>query len=107
MSKGITGADSFHHVEGIAAVVKDNGTRYLTLENFISTNGPDLKVYLATDRSAADFVSLGVLKGNISDQYYEIPASFDIVAYSPVLIWCERFSVLFGSAQFGAELQSL
>ena len=103
INKGIfTNADSFHQVEGTATIVKRNNSSYLTLENFTSTNGPDLKVYLASDRSAKTYVNLGALQGNIGDQFYEIPASTELTAYPYVLIWCERFSVLFGSAELGA-----
>ncbi|MGI9616818.1 MAG: DM13 domain-containing protein, partial [Acidimicrobiales bacterium] len=55
------------------AVVLNDGTeqRFLRLENFESSNGPDLNVYLRAEDG--DFVDLGDLKGNIGDQNYEIP----------------------------------
>ena len=93
-----SGADSFHQVSGQAQVTEDNGIRYLRLENFESTNGPDLKVYLSEDSNADSYVSLGELKGNIGSQNYEIPEGADLEKYSKVLIWCEQFSVLFGEA---------
>jgi len=92
--------DGIHNAEGRAKVISLNGDgRILRLENFKSTNGPDLYVYLATDKSASDFVSLGRLKGNIGNQNYEITAGTDLEAYDSVLIWCQAFSVLFGSAE--------
>jgi len=45
-----------------------------------------------------DFVNLGELKGNLGDQNYEIPAGVDLAEFNTVEIWCERFSVGFGSA---------
>ena len=92
-------ADSFHKVSGKVIVLEDGGKRYLRFENFESTNGPDLKVYLSVDDSAGDYVSLGELKGNIGNQNYEISEGSDLEKYDKVLIWCERFSVLFGSAE--------
>jgi hypothetical protein len=92
------GADSSHQVQGSVNVVEINNNKYLSLTDFKSTNGPDLKVYLAKDINANEYVSLGDLKGNIGNQNYEIPLEVDLNQYSKVLIWCERFTVLFGSA---------
>lgn len=90
------GADSFHKVTGKAIVLEENGKRYLRFEDFESTNGPDLKVYLAENTGAESYVSLGELKGNIGNQNYEIPANTDLEKNNKVLIWCEKFKVLFG-----------
>ena len=57
-------ADSFHKVKGSAKIVEIDNKNYLSLENFESTNGPDLKVYLSEDLNAESYVSLGDLKGN-------------------------------------------
>jgi hypothetical protein len=95
--------DGIHNAEGIAKVVALNdGTSVLRLENFKSTNGPDLYVYLATDKSASDIVNLGRLKGNIGNQNYPIPGGTDLTKYNTALIWCKAFSVLFGSAQLAS-----
>ena len=93
------GADSFHKVKGSAKILKIDNKNYLSLENFESTNGPDLKVYLSEDLNAESYVSLGDLKGNIGNQNYQIPNNTDLEKYQYVLIWCEQFSVLFGSAE--------
>lgn len=93
-----SGADSFHQVKGKALVLSSEGKRYLRIENFESTNGPDLKVYLSKDLDAKDYVNLGNLKGNIGNQNYEVPESVNLEDYNYVLIWCERFGVLFGHA---------
>lgn len=92
--------DGIHNAEGQVKVLRLNdSTNFLRLENFKATNGPDLYVYLSTDKSAFDFVNLGRLKGNIGDQNYEIPEGTDLSKYTTVLIWCQAFSVLFGSAE--------
>jgi hypothetical protein len=94
--------DGIHNTEGLVKVIplgNGNGTSVLRLENFKATNGPDLYVYLATDKSASDIVNLGRIKGNIGNQNYPIPAGTDLSKYNAVLIWCRAFSVLFGSAQ--------
>ena len=98
--------DGIHNAEGMAKVIRlDDASMILRLENFKATNGPDLYVYLATDKSASDFVDLGRLKGNIGNQNYEIPEGTDFSRYDTVLIWCKAFSVLFGSAELEPQQQ--
>jgi hypothetical protein len=92
--------DGFHNAEGVGKIIQlADGTDILRLENFKATNGPDLYVYLSTDKTNADIVNLGRLKGNIGNQNYLIPAGTDITKYNTALIWCRAFSVIFGSAQ--------
>lgn len=92
--------DGFHNAEGVAKIIQlADGTDILRLENFKATNGPDLYVYLSTDKTNADIVNLGRLKGNIGNQNYLIPAGTDLTKYNTALIWCRAFSVIFGSAQ--------
>jgi len=92
--------DGIHNVGGIAKILTlDDGSKILRLENFKSTNGPDLHVYLSTDKMASNFMDLGRLKGNIGNQNYEVPVDIDLSKYNNVLIWCKAFSVLFGNAQ--------
>ncbi|HYZ59705.1 MAG TPA: DM13 domain-containing protein [Nitrososphaeraceae archaeon] len=91
--------DGIHDAQGIVKVIPvESGGNVLRLEDLVVTNGPDLYVYLSTDKSASDFVNLGRLKANIGSQNYPIPAGTDMTKYDTVLIWCKAFSVLFGSA---------
>ena len=94
-------ADSFHKTSGKAIVFKLEDKQYLRFEDFKATNGPDLKVYLSKDLEAKEYVSLGDLKGNIGPQNYELPKDVDATQYKYVLVWCERFSVLFGYSDMG------
>lgn len=98
VAKGMFSGRTGHSVQGSALVLND-GTkqRFLRLDGFQSTNGPDLKVYLRADDGT--YVSLGELKGNIGNQNYEIKPEVDLKKYHTVQIWCERFSVLFGDAK--------
>jgi hypothetical protein len=89
----------------------EDGQRVLRLEDFESTNGPDLFVYLtvagADDDDAAldaEFVDLGTLTGNIGDQNYVIPADVDLDRYDSVVIWCRRFTTSFGVADLASSL---
>jgi hypothetical protein len=93
-------------VTGQATVYRlQDGSRTLRLEDFQSTNGPDLFVYLTvadesdTDPQLdADAVDLGVLRGNVGNQNYAIPAEVDLDRYDTVVIWCRRFTTSFGAA---------
>ena len=93
--------DGIHNAEGNVKVITlaDGTGTVLRLEDFKSTNGPDLYVYLSTDKSASDFINLGRLKGNIGNQNYDVPNGTDFSRYDMVLIWCKAFSVLFGDAK--------
>lgn len=92
--------DGIHNAEGQAKIIPiSDDDSILRLENLKVTNGPDLYVYLSTDKSASDFVNLGKLKANNGNQNYNIPSETDLSKYNTVLIWCKAFSVLFGSAE--------
>jgi hypothetical protein len=92
--------DGVHNAEGIAKEISlEDGRKFIRFENFNVTNGPNLFVYLATDKNISDFVDLGALKANIGNQNYEIPDGTDLAKYKTVVIWCKAFSVLFGSAE--------
>ena len=92
--------------EGTALVLNDGSEqRFLRFENFSTDNGPDLRVYLSNSDANADsdifdddFIDLGVLKGNIGDQNYEIPVGVDLGVYDTVVVWCVRFSTPFTAA---------
>ncbi len=83
----------------------EDSSRVLRLEELMSSNGPDLYVYLTAADSAdsdadldADWVDLGRLTGNIGNQNYAIPDDVDLDRYDTVVLWCRRFSVSFGAA---------
>ena len=95
-----------HETRGTATIHAVDGRRVLRLAGFSTSNGPDVRVLLVAasdvnDEAAAKragWVELGRLKGNVGDQNYEVPASVDLARYRTVTIWCQRFSVNFGSA---------
>lgn len=96
--------DGIHNANGDAyTILLEDGSTILRLENFVATNGPDLHVYLATDKRATDYIDLGKLKANKGNQNYGIPEGADLETYSNVLIWCEPFRVLFGSAELSPQ----
>ena len=95
-------ADAAHHASGVARYIDiGGGQRILRFEDgFETTNGPDLYIWLTKDGNPDNgYVDLGVIKGNIGAQNYEIPADVDLEEYDTVIIWCLAFAVLFGSAE--------
>jgi hypothetical protein len=95
--------DGIHNAQGSARVLNlEDGSAVLRLEDFRVTNGPDLYVYLSTDKGASDYVDLGRLKANAGNQNYELPSGIDLFKYDNVVIWCKAFSVYFGGAQLTA-----
>ncbi|MEX0658300.1 MAG: DM13 domain-containing protein [Egibacteraceae bacterium] len=110
-----TAAGSFssrhrYTVVGTATVYQlADGSRTLRLEDFESTNGPGLFVYLTAADEAnsdteldADFVDLGALRGNIGNQNYDIPPEVDLDHYNTVVIWCRPFLRGFGAADLAS-----
>ena len=100
-------ADSFHKGSGQALIYDLPGANpLLRLENFKVTNGPELHVVLAghpdperhADLESAGYVDLGLLKGNIGNQNYEIPASVSLDDKRSVVIYCRPFRVVFSVA---------
>lgn len=99
--------DVAHHGEGMATIYTlPDGSRVLRFEQFEVLNGPELHVYLATQDPIANTVGveldgavdLGLLKGNIGDQNYEIAADFNLSDFHSVVIWCQPFRVPFSAA---------
>lgn len=99
--------DQVHRSTGVVTVLDVDGQTIVRFTEFKGTNGPDLYVWLvmaegvetSSDVKASKTLSLGVLKGNIGDQKYTVPAGTDIAAYNSVVVWCKQFGVLFAVAE--------
>ncbi len=83
-----------------------DGGHLVTLTDFETDNGPDLRVHLVpgnpADGASADAVDLGALKGNRGNQQYDLPAGLDPSGYGSVVVWCRAFSVGFTIAALAA-----
>ncbi len=86
-------------VSGQAKIYLTNNQYMLKLENFSTSNGPDLKVYLSKAASPSDFISLGDLRSTNGNQVYGINGVPDFSVHRFVLIHCENFNHLYGSAE--------
>jgi hypothetical protein len=92
-----------HASAGRATVVRRPGGRHvLTLTEFDTSAGPDLRLRLVpgdtTDGGADGHIDLGALKGNRGNQQYELPSGLDPAGHS-VVVWCRAFSVAFAAAR--------
>ncbi len=88
-----------HTASGTVKIYDDAGRKIIVLDPFSSQNGPDLKVYLSKDESASQYVNLGSLKSTTGKQSYEITGMPDLNEYKFVLIWCEKFTVIFATSE--------
>lgn len=99
-----------HETSGVVRIIENpDGTRVLTLENLATSNGPDVHVWLSAApvvegfdgwflAGGSPYVDLGLIKGNIGNQVYEIPADVDLSQFPSVYLWCAQFAVSFGAA---------
>jgi len=103
-------ADRAHSGSGIAKLVALPGGGFeVQFTEFRVTNGPDLEVWLSSHPDPAEssdvldneYLSLGMLKGNVGDQSYPIPQGTELADFQSIVIWCEQFGVLFSPASFG------
>lgn len=100
-----------HETTGTATIIEQpDGSRVLAIEDLDTSNGPDVHVWLSASdvvegfdgwfvAGGAPYLDLGMIKGNLGNQVYEIPADADLSAYRSVSLWCVQFSVSFGAAQ--------
>ena len=107
-SGNFTRVDAIHSAEGTATIYRlEDGKLVLRLENFKSTNGPDLFVGLSghpMPRSKSEvydqgYVQIAPLKGNQGNQNYELPADIDLSVFKSVVIYCRAFNVVFSTAE--------
>ncbi|WP_198659067.1 DM13 domain-containing protein [Nocardiopsis sp. FIRDI 009] len=96
-----------HDTSGTVTVLElADGSRHVRLTDLATSDGPDLHVWITDQEAGGDWfkyrdgrhVALGELKGTHGSANYAIPADADLSGMTSVVIWCDRFSVAFGSA---------
>jgi len=83
---------------GLVKVYKKAGNYSITLEDFTSTNGPDVHIYLAQEATPVHIIDLGKLKAFTGTQTYLIKESPDFSKYKYATIHCQQYNVVFGYA---------
>ncbi|MHA7224203.1 DM13 domain-containing protein [Arthrobacter sp. RHLT1-20] len=96
-----------HPTSGTALLLQlPDGSRVLRLEDMASSDGPDIKIWLSDLDAGGDwfkyrsgrYLDLGTIKATHGNQNYQIPPEVDLTGFRTVVLWCDRFSVAFGSA---------
>jgi len=96
-----------HATSGSASLVQlPDGSQVIRLENLASSDGPDVKVWLSDREAGGDwykyrsgrYLDLGPVKATHGNQNYAIAPGTDLTGLTTVVLWCDRFSVAFGSA---------
>jgi hypothetical protein len=96
--------NSSYNVSGTAVLQQQGTALKLVLEdNFRSSNGPQLGVFLAKNApavlTASNSVSLGALKSNAGKQEYNVAAGVKLTDYDFVVVYCIPFNIPFGYAK--------
>lgn len=97
----LMGSNVLHKAQGVVALIKMNQGLYINLDkNFRVTEGPDLFLMLRnTKNGSVGMPILAPLKQYSGAQMYRINLSEkDLLKYDQVIIYCKRFSTLFGLA---------
>lgn len=97
--KGVFASAPGESISGNCLVLQKDNMYSIALENFSAGNGPDLHLYISTDLKATEFIDLGKLKSTNGDQVYALSAVPDFEKYAYILIYCQQYGVLFGSAE--------
>jgi hypothetical protein len=97
---GTFGNGPYGSVMGAAKIyIKDNNQYVLALENFTSSNGPDLHVYISKEVQPVNYIDLGRLQSVSGNQVYPLTGTINFSEYKYALIHCQRYNHLFGSAE--------
>ena len=102
-------SDTLHYGKGNVSVFRD--VVYFD-SDFEVSPGPALRVYLVAKgqiRKSATIknsiiIDLGNLRSFKGSQKYSIPTGIKLKDYPSVVIWCERFDVLFSTADLKSEM---
>lgn len=100
-----------HPTNGTGTIYQAGEGNRLRFTNFRTTNGPNIHVYMVAADDATDnasvrrdgFIDLGPIKGNVGDQNYALGPGVDLSKYHAVSVWCQRFSLNFGTAPLTAD----
>ncbi len=101
-----------YDIAGEWEIVSRDNARFIVFdEDFATTAGPDLRIYLSTmpiadigdnDVKPPSSIEIAILKSNKGAQEYALPANIDLDKYSSMLIHCKRHAHLWGGAALGA-----
>ena len=96
---GTFGNGPYGSVTGLAKIYFQNNQYILALENFNSSNGPDLHVYISKEVQPVNYIDLGRLQSVSGSQQYPLTGDINFSEYKYALIHCRQYNHLFGSAE--------
>ena len=96
---GTFGNGPYGSVNGTAKIYFQNNQYILALENFNSSNGPDLHVYISKEAQPVNYIDLGKLQSISGNQQYPLAGTINFSEYKYALIHCKQYNHLFGRAE--------
>jgi len=97
------GNSSYNVTGGVTLQQQGSALKVVFEDNFRSSNGPQLGIYLAKNApgvlTTSNSVSLGTLKSTTGKQEYNIPAGVKLTDFDFVVVYCIPFNVAFGFAK--------
>ncbi|HJS54891.1 MAG TPA: DM13 domain-containing protein [Chitinophagaceae bacterium] len=96
---GTFGNGPYGVVKGTAKIYFQSNQYILALENFNSSNGPDLHVYISREVQPVNYLDLGRLQSVSGNQQYPLAGNIIFSEYKYALIHCQQYNHLFGSAE--------
>jgi hypothetical protein len=96
---GTFSSGSYGVVSGSAKIYFQNNQYILALEDFNSSNGPDLHVYISKEVQPVNYIDLGRLQSVRGNQQYQLTRNINFSEYKYALIHCQQYNHLFGSAE--------
>lgn len=96
---GTFGNGPYGLVNGMAKIYFQDNHYILALENFNSSNGPDLHVYISKEVQPVNYIDLGKLQSVNGNQQYPLTGNINFSEYKYALIHCQQYNHLFGSAE--------
>ena len=92
---------SGHATSGTVRVVEQDGRTFVVLsKDFRFDGAPDPKLGFSRDRRKPKRL-FSPLRSDRGEQIYELPSSVDASSLDGLNLWCERFGVQLGYADFG------
>ncbi len=86
-------------VMGTAEVYKQNNMYQVKLNNFNTSNGPALHVYLSREAMPVNYQDLGELRSTNGNQVYDITGMPNFSEFKFISIHCVDYNHLFGFAE--------
>jgi len=90
----IVGTDE-HPASGQVEIIRSPEETIIQYKNYQGTSGANLKIYLAKDLAAKDFINLGDQRGNNGNFIYGAPLDIDFEEYQYIMTWSESLDEVF------------